>query len=156
MIYFAYGSNLDRAQMQARCPESRFIVSARLDGHRLCFPRRSFIRNCATASIEPHVGSYVWGALYELTEEDFVRLDAREGYVAERHPAENNYNRAPILVRRPDGERVEAVTYVANPTPAPGPPSTEYLTLIINGAVFCRLPEDYIAMLRTFSTEPAA
>ena len=33
--YFAYGSNLDAAQMRARCPSAKLLGAAILDGYRL-------------------------------------------------------------------------------------------------------------------------
>ena len=33
-LYFAYGSNMDAAAMQARCPKSRALGPARLARHR--------------------------------------------------------------------------------------------------------------------------
>lgn len=66
MIYFAYGSNLDPAQMAERCPDSPFLAVARLDDHRLDFPRRSPIRRCAVASVVPSPGAVVWGGLYRM------------------------------------------------------------------------------------------
>ena len=84
MFYFAYGSNLDLLQMQLRCPDAQFVSTARLDGYRICFPRKSFVRDCAVISIEPEAGEQVWGALYELDPADLKRLDEREGFDPKR------------------------------------------------------------------------
>ena len=147
MMYFAYGSNLDYPQMMARCPRARLIGPARLDGYRICFPRRSFVRATAVASIEPSSGSSVWGALYEIEEGDVDRLDSREGYYPGA-PAERSVaRRIPVTVKPSDGEPVEAMTYVLKPVADPGLPSADYLSVIINGAIACRAPEDYIAGL---------
>ena len=78
MYYFAYGSNLDPLQMRLRCPEAKFVSTAKLDGYRICFPRKSFVRDCAVISIEPVPGEAVWGALYELDGVDIARLDERD------------------------------------------------------------------------------
>ncbi len=66
MIYFAYGSNLNPGQMAERCPEYRSLGVARLPGHRLCFPRFSPTRRCASAGFEPSPRDVLWGALYEI------------------------------------------------------------------------------------------
>ena len=63
MIYFAYGSNLDQMQMGQRCPDAKLVGLAQLADHRLCFPRRSPVRGCAVASVEPHAGGMVWGVM---------------------------------------------------------------------------------------------
>ena len=39
--YFAYGSNLDAAQMRARCPSAKLLGAAILDGYRLGFAGQS-------------------------------------------------------------------------------------------------------------------
>ena len=112
MIYFAYASNLDERQMALRCPGARMTGVAQLAHHRLCFPRRSPIRDCAVASIEPFSGAMVWGITYELSGDDLKRLDAREGYNASRPPEQNRYNRVSVKIVRLRGEAVDAYAYV--------------------------------------------
>jgi gamma-glutamylcyclotransferase (GGCT)/AIG2-like uncharacterized protein YtfP len=155
MIYFAYGSNLDPAQWADRCPASQFVAVARLDGHRLHFPRRSPVRLCAVASVEPCFGETVWGALYRMSASDFALLDRREGHFPDRHPAESRYLRVSISVTRLDDTTVEALTYVAVPAPDPGLPSADYLRHLIAGALHHGLPADYVARLREIPTEGA-
>ena len=38
MLYFAYGSDLDPAEMKAMCPEQHVVGLAVLPDHRLAFP----------------------------------------------------------------------------------------------------------------------
>ena len=81
VYYFAYGSNLNWPQMKARCPSSRFICVARLLDHQFGITRHSRLRNCGTANVIPAPGKEVWGALYEICNEDLVILDGFEdGY----------------------------------------------------------------------------
>lgn len=155
MIYFAYGSNLDPAQMAERCPDSPFLAVARLDDHRLDFPRRSPIRRCAVASVVPSPGAVVWGGLYRMAKADLDFLDRREGYFPDRPKEESRYLRIAVRVIRRDGAAVRAMTYVAVPEASPGRPSPEYLAHLVEGAIHRRLPPDYIAMLRTRPTSPA-
>ena len=153
MIYFAYGSNLDPAQWAERCPTSPFVTVARLDHHRLHFPRRSPVRLCAVASIEPFFGEAVWGVLYRMSAEDFADLDRREGHFPDRHPDESRYRRVPVPVARTDGVTVEALTYVAVASPDPGLPSPDYLRHLVAGALHHGFPADYVAWLRSIPTE---
>lgn len=148
MIYFAYGSNLDYLQMISRAPHALLVEPAWLDGYRLCFPRRSFVRATAVASIEPAAGEKVWGALYDVPEREMDRLDAREGYSAKPRYGENICNRISITAQVPERPPVEAMTYVVNPKPEPGLPSADYLSLIVSAAIVLRAPKEYIAMLR--------
>jgi len=151
MIYFAYGSNLDPVQWRDRCPRSPFVAVGRITGHRLAFPRRSPIRNCAVASIVPQAGEVVWGVLYRMDEEDLAALDRREGHYPDR-PAESRYLRAPVTVTRAEGASVDAFTYVAVPSPDPGLPSAAYLRHLVDGARHHRLPEAYISALAAVPT----
>ena len=148
MKYFAYGSNLDLMQMAQRCPGATVFGVAQLADHRICFPRRSPVRGCAVASIEPHPGEIIWGVIYELDADDLKRLDAREGYDPVNLGAVNRYERKEIVVQRKPGETVDAVAYFALHEDNPGRPSGGYMKHIIDGAVQHAFPEAYIAMLK--------
>ena len=156
MIYFAYGSNLDIRQMTQRCPGARATGTAQLAGHRLCFPRRSMVRDCAVVSIEPSPGSVVWGVTYDLASEDLKRLDSREGYDPAAPAERNHYNRVVVRVVRYRGETADAFTYVAVPQANAGEPSQSYLNQIANGAKVHGLPEDYVSLIRGFGLAAAA
>jgi AIG2-like family len=148
MIYFAYGSNLDPVQWEKRCPGSTVAGVAHLAGHRLVFPRRSPIRGCAVASIEADPAAAVWGVLYRMTAGDFAALDAREGYFPDR-PEACRYRRATVAVTALEPRAVDALTYLAIPSPDPGLPSEAYLRHIIDGALHHRFPEAYVTMLKS-------
>jgi len=148
MKYFAYGSNLDLLQMAQRCPNAKVIGPAQLTNHRLCFPRSSPVRGCAVASIEPHEGHVIWGVIYELDADDLHRLDSREGYDPVNLAGVNRYEREEIVVAHKQGEKVDAVVYIAVPEDDPGRPSSGYMRHIIEGAVAHSFPDDYIEMLR--------
>ena len=147
MYYFAYGSNLDLLQMQLRCPEAQFVSTAKLDGYRICFPRKSFVRDCAVISIEPSVSECVWGALYELDGTDIARLDEREGYDKRRDRALNQYNRITVRVEVADDHPVVAEVYVATPSADPGLPSPHYIGYLVAAAAECGLPKSHLVKL---------
>lgn len=137
--------------MSQRCPAARLIGSAQLANHRICFPRRSPVRDCAVASFEPHKGGVVWGIIYEIDDDDLKRLDEREGFDPINPSAVNRYCRVDVTVDSNRGGRVEAVAYVAVPEDDPGLPSRDYLRHIIDGAVANSFPDDYIETLRAIS-----
>ncbi len=157
MLYFAYASNLDPGQMRERCPRARTVGLAALHDERLVFPVRSPSWGGGVASVQPAHGHTVWGALYDLDEADLATLDGFEGFRApgDQH---NLYDREHVtvdLVRPDDGSiprRVRAWIYIARPS-NPSPPTRRYLDAILRGALHHRLPEDYIAALRSI---PAA
>lgn len=156
MLYFAYGSNLDPAQMAERCPGHLVVGLASLHDHRLAFPRFSQEWGGGTASLVPAHGRQVWGVVFDVTEEHLRTLDGYEGC---RGPGDqhNAYDRETVtveIVRPDDGSvprRVRALTYVARPS-NPQPPSRRYLDTILRGAVHHRLPDDYLVALRRTAT----
>ena len=95
MKYFAYGSNLNTAQMAVRCPGMRKLSPAILAGWQLV--ERFY------ADIDKAPGETVYGALYSVTEEDIANLDAYEG---------EGYRKETILVADSSGTLQEAFCYV--------------------------------------------
>lgn len=72
-LYFAYGSNLNVAQMAQRCPSSIFIGKGTLPGYRW------FINERGVANIAESPSDYVEGLLFAISEEDEQTLDRNEG-----------------------------------------------------------------------------
>jgi gamma-glutamylcyclotransferase (GGCT)/AIG2-like uncharacterized protein YtfP len=156
MYYFAYGSNLDLLQMQLRCPEAQFVSTAKLDGYRICFPRKSFVRDCAVISVEPAAGEQVWGVLYELDGTDIARLDEREGYDRRRDRQLNQRNRATVRVEGSDERVVAAEIYIAVATSDPGLPSPQYVGYLVASAAECGLPKSHLVKLAEHMPVPQA
>ena len=156
MYYFAYGSNLDLLQMKLRCPGAQFVSTAKLDGYRLCFPRKSFIRDCAVVSIEPAVGDSVWGALFELDGTDIQMLDEREGFDKRRDRNLNQRNRITVRVEGSDERPVVAEVYVAVPSDSPGLPSPQYVGYLVAAAAEVGLPKAHLIKLAAHMPVPQA
>lgn len=119
MLYFAYGSNLQRAGMGSRCPAAVPLGRAALFGHALLF--RSW------ADVEPRPGHSVAGALWRITPACLAALDDYEDVDA------GLYRRVTLPVR-PEGapEDVEALVYrmAASHAAAPEP---GYLAIVREG-----------------------
>jgi gamma-glutamylcyclotransferase (GGCT)/AIG2-like uncharacterized protein YtfP len=138
--YFAYGSNMASAEMGRWCEGHRFLGPARLDGHRLELRRRSIRWRGGTADIVPAAGTAVWGALYELPEASFGRLDAKEGEGLA-------YRRAEVEVVL-GGKPCTAVAYaVIEKEPCEVPCVPEYRALLLSAASERGLPERYVREL---------
>ena len=149
--YFAYGSNMSDAQIRARCPSQRFIGIAQLSGYKLAFTRYSPKRMCGVADIIPAPEASVWGALFEMSEEDLAALDLHEG----AHLIPPAYMRVEVRVRAADGIELEAITYaVVDKSPVEHVPSAEYLGLILDGAGRWGLPDAYQEVLRAIQAGP--
>jgi hypothetical protein len=79
--YFAYGSNMSYEQMKERCPGSKYLGVARLNGYKLDFTKMSTIRGGGVADIVESADDCVYGILYSITDDDLAVLDVKEkGY----------------------------------------------------------------------------
>jgi gamma-glutamylcyclotransferase (GGCT)/AIG2-like uncharacterized protein YtfP len=142
-VYFAYGSNMDEQHLRKHCPSALCLGSARLDGHRLTFLRRSVRTGTGVADIVADPGAAVWGAVFELEETDLGALDRKEGDgVAYRR-------REAMVTLRGDGapRRVHLYTVITKED-SEVTPSREYLTRMIAAAEGLALPPHYVATLR--------
>jgi hypothetical protein len=156
LLYFAYGSNLDPEQMKERCPGCQVVGLASLSDYRIAFPRFSNRWGGGSASIQLAHGEVMYGALYDLTEDDLAKLDTFEGFVGagDQHNAHDREHVTLELTRPDDGSiprKVRAWTYIARPA-HPAPPSARYLDRILAGAKHHRLPEEYVARLKEIET----
>lgn len=131
--YFSYGSNMDAAEMQQRCPGATLEGIAVLPDHRLMITADGF------ATVVPDHGRRVMGALWRLTESDERALDDYEDI------ASGFYRRDFILVEA-EGGAVRALVYLAS-SDRPGKPRPGYLELILSAARALGLPADYVAEL---------
>jgi gamma-glutamylcyclotransferase (GGCT)/AIG2-like uncharacterized protein YtfP len=138
--YFAYGANMAAAVMAEHCPNARVVGAAELPDHELAFTRRSIRTGTGVADVILRQGGSVWGVVYELDDDDFARLDSKEGagWAYERYPVEVRVGGEPISavayrVRQPDADHVE--------------PSDEYLGGLIAAARERGLPLAYVKAL---------
>lgn len=136
MLYFAFASNMNQAQMKRWCPASRFLKAVVLEGYRFVYDGLSVSWDGATGNIVQSTTESVWGALYEITERDRLTLDAFEGYP-------RNYDHKDVDVRDREGKIDRAMTYFRTGR-ALGKPHPDYERIVIDGAKECGLPDDYI------------
>lgn len=154
-LYFAYGSNLNFARMQAR----RIHVvggqglSARLSRFRLLFDKLSEALGedgfqhgaIGYANLVPSASESVHGVVYILAKpHGLLGLDAYEGV------AEGEYARTTVEIHLQDGASVTATTYLACPracSPHPGTlaPTRSYLNHLLAGRPL--LPTTYVERL---------
>jgi hypothetical protein len=133
MLYFAYGSNMDRAAMTARCPQVRPVGVAALPGWRF------FIGVDGWGSVDPAPGETVHGVLWALTARDCAALHSYELL------HKGLYGMRTLPVRR-GSRRVPAMAYVLRRR-IPGTPKPGYIELIVRAARDWDLPERYVASL---------
>jgi gamma-glutamylcyclotransferase (GGCT)/AIG2-like uncharacterized protein YtfP len=132
-FYFAYGSNMNPARMQARGLEVCEAVAGRLPGYALCFDKRAMDRapGRAYANIRHQRGGVVEGVLYRLADEqDIGKLDHFEGTPID-------YSRERMAIQCDWGVQA-AWVYIANPVfRVPGlQPARDYLAHLLAGKDF--------------------
>jgi gamma-glutamylcyclotransferase (GGCT)/AIG2-like uncharacterized protein YtfP len=135
LLYFAFASNMDVAQMAERCDGAECLGAATLSGHRFRIGRRGY----ATVIAEP--GAEVHGVLWSLDPRHEAALDVYEGI---RHGL---YRKVTLPVRTAAGAAREALVYVAG-DPATGQTVPGYMERVVAAAELHGLPAPYVAELK--------
>lgn len=173
-IYFGYGSNLWRQQMEQRCPDSEYKGVARLDDYKWLINERGYAnvveisRHKTETEDEslPSVKAYedeVWGLVYTLQPSDEARLDRNEGVpvaytkewlVCDFWPVEDGDGPANLTAKP---ERVGMLVYINREQVTPSAPKKEYIYRMnkgIDDAVDEGVPEKYVKkVMRKFIPE---
>jgi gamma-glutamylcyclotransferase (GGCT)/AIG2-like uncharacterized protein YtfP len=136
-LHFAYGSNMSRRLMNARCAGAPALGTATLAGWRFVINPEGF------GSIAPRQGGRVHGVLWRLSARDLAAINAYESV------GSGLYLRRRLTIRH-RGRHVTALVYIARQhgegTPRPG-----YIHLVVEAAREWGLPERYIRSLRRWS-----
>ncbi len=122
-LYFAFGSNMDAAQMARRCPGAETMGPGTLQAHRLVFRGPSRNRGGGVLSVDASPGDQVTGVVYRVTEADLAALDRFEG-------APQWYVRATRTVHGEDDAAREAVIYRLPGHVTEMPPTDAYLAQV--------------------------
>lgn len=140
-LYFAYGSNMDRAAMAQRCPRSNPVGRARLARHRL------YLMADGLASVAPDPKAFVYGVLWNLAQSDVAALDRFE------EVGRGRYKKIvqPVL-REPFGA-AQAMIYVGVDG-VDGPHLPGYMQGLVAAARSWELPAAYVAYLEALA-DPA-
>ena len=101
MKFFFYADNLNPSQLKRRAPEHKFLFTAYRPDHSIQFCRWSTQWRCGLASVIPSPGEKVWGAVFEITDEDLKILDEFEGDVPQ-----GAYRHLPVTVITEEGEKL--------------------------------------------------
>lgn len=139
-FYFAYGSNMNPARVEARIGTVRRALPGVLRDHALRFDKASRVPGISHANVATAPGERVEGALFELLEPEQIEcMDPFEGYP-------HDYDRLRLPIHTCLGP-IEAWVYVAAPgtTGEALRPAREYLEHLLAGEDF--LSADYHARL---------
>jgi len=138
--YFAYASNMNRAQMRSRAGEILEERPGRLENYELAFNKK--VRGgTAGANVRPAAGKAVEGVLYKINESAFRNLDRFEG-------APVHYRRIQVNVKDRDGRPIAAEAFIATKVEKGLRPAAHYLKTILDGAAEHGLPQDYVESIR--------
>lgn len=130
-FYFAYGSNMETAQMTRRVPHARALGRGRLDD--FAFACNKVGRDgSAKANVQRSPGDVVWGVVFEISGDELAQLDRFEG----------GYRRQAAAVVRDDGRRVTCEVYVSDRTDPRLRPTVAYRDRMVRGALEHGLPEE--------------
>jgi hypothetical protein len=136
-LHFAYGSNMSRRHMRARCPGAVALGVATACGWRFVVNPDGY------GSIAPQPGGIVYGVLWQLTLRDLAAINSYENV------AGGLYERRmlPVLI---NSRREPALTYLTRRR-GEGLPRPGYITLVVAAARDWKLPESYIRTLQRWS-----
>jgi hypothetical protein len=140
ILYFAYGSNLLRERLLARCPNLAYAGRATLRDHRLTFDKVS-TDGSGKCAYELAQGAELRGVLWNVPEKDLPALDSAEA-------AGQGYERRTVDGVMEDGQIAGAMAYGATRCQTGLQPYDWYLALVIAGATQQGLPDAYIERLR--------
>ena len=131
MLYFAFGSNLNRKQIKRRCKNSRFISRHILKNYQLVFRSKY-----GAADIQRKKGSSVLGAIYDINKADEKKLDAYEEFPK-------------VYVKKYFkiwGKKV--MFYYMSSKTKQTEPSKRYLSSIIQGYKDCGYKDSHVLVLK--------
>jgi len=142
--YFAYGSNMDKTQMEYRDVKYTQMFSGILRNWKLVFNKKAKkLEGVGWANIVLN-GPDVEGIIYEIDEKSITNLDYWEGYPDE-------YDKKELFVES-KAKSVKCVVYIANPNKVKEglKPTRKYLERLLAGREF--LSENYVSFLEQIQT----
>jgi len=135
--YFAYGSNMDKAQMLHRCPNAQFFQTSKLYGYQFDLDSEG------VATMRKNNASYVQGVVWIIAADDEIMLDRCEGI------SHGCYEKNYIDISTDDGT-VIALTYFSLRGAYEGKNRDGYMDKIIKAAAQFCFDESYLVFLKSF------
>ena len=137
-LYFAYGSNLDVAQMEARCDAPTLVGIAFLAHHRFVFAGTSPNReNMGVGSMRVAHNHQLAGVIWSITDADLKALDGREGFPS-------RYQRELMPVTDLQGQQHQAHVYFKKDDVPLNPPCQSYLLQVLQAYEYHGLDSEIV------------
>ncbi len=105
-----------------------------LPNHKFIYNKKS-IDGTAKANVEPNNGTEVYGACFEIDEDDFEILKKYEG----------GYDQRNVVVTTTKGNETQTVTYISSSIDGTLVASDEYKSMVLDGAKYWGLNESYVS-----------
>jgi gamma-glutamylcyclotransferase len=144
-IYFAYGSNMLPARLQARCGSARVIGTASAQAHRLEFSKPSKKDGSGKATLIRSETQTITtpGVLFEIERTELGDLDRAEG-------AGYGYDRDDsfTVTHATTGKTLTVTTYLATKKNTALKPFDWYLALVLAGSHYHELAEGHLNRVR--------
>ena len=126
--YLAYGSNLNIAQMQFRCPDATVVGTAMIPDYEFLFKGSL---TGAYLTIEPKQGAHVPVGVWEVSLADELKLDRYEGFPSFYYKKEM---RIPVKdIRTGKTRQCDAFVYVMHEDRKLGVPTSFYMRTCLEG-----------------------
>ena len=126
--YLAYGSNLNIAQMQFRCPDAKVVGTAVIPDYELLFKGSL---TGAYLTIEPRQGAQVQVGVGEVSAADELKLDRYEGFPSFYYKKEM---RIPVVdIRTGKTRQRDAFVYIMHEDRRLGVPTSFYMRTCLEG-----------------------
>ena len=151
--YFAYGSNMDEAQMKLRCPNAVKVGTGLL----LCYRFAIDSAKVATIihdSVSRRPFPYVQGVVWSVTEEDIRKLDVYEGATRCFYRKEC----VEVFIKTKEGTfGEEALVYISNRAEWEKPSGTgsRYMDNIFVNAYLNNFNDEYLDILSRYTEKSA-
>lgn len=126
--YLAYGSNLNIAQMQYRCPTARVVGTAEIKDYKLLFKGS---KTGSYLTIEKVKGKTVPVAVWEVGKQDELSLDRYEGYPSFYYKKQLEIEYIGIVSHKK--HKVKAFVYIMHEDRPFGIPSQYYVETCLTG-----------------------
>ena len=137
MLYFAFGSNLNRKQMKRRCSDSKYVGCYTLKNYKLSFRTNNYsggVIDGGVADIEKKKKSRVLGAIYKISKKDEKKLDIYEDFPS-------------LYIKKYFKIYGKKVMFYYMPKKTKHvSPSRRYLNIIIQGYKDCGYRDSYIVI----------
>ena len=132
--------------MGERCPGAESLGCAVLAGWQLRFDRPSRRWGGYVADVVQQEGAETFGVLWRVNADHLASLDYFEGVATGAYRRDT----VSLTVTHETGAAIRAEVYVVCDAVEPGPPSAQYLGVMVEGAKEHHLPDHYVQLLQAF------